>query len=142
MTHSPNARARTRFGRMLLVSWVIGAVGCSDVTEPVAPTPAPATALVAQVLPPDVGDVINDALGRVLPAMGDEAGSKGLEAALEALLEALSRRESSSAMASVESAEQVLEAFARGVGPADGDAVHVDVIGLALASVRARVMRQ
>ena len=126
--------------RLLVVSWVIGAIGCSDVTEPLVPTAAPATAAMTQGLPPDLGGGVEDALGRVLPAMSEGARSGGLETALEALLEALSRGQSVSARASIEAAERALDAFAGGMGPADGDAVHVDVIALALAAVRARVM--
>jgi hypothetical protein len=119
----------------VLLAWL----GCSDVTEPVAPASAPVAAAITRVPTPAATGEIEDALDRVLPAMSDGAESKGLETALAALLEALSLGESGAAMASVVSVEQALDGFARGVGDADGDAVHVDVIALALASVRARV---
>ena len=128
-----------RLGRLLTLSWLIGALACSDVTEPGNSGGAPATPSVAEVLSPDAGVEIEDVLNRVLPALGDGEGSKGLEAPLRALLVALSRRERAASMAAVESAERVLEAFAPGVGPAAGDAANVDVIELALASVRARI---
>jgi len=136
-----SAPPRARLGWLLLSPCLVGWLACSEVTEPTKPADAPAAAAVVQVPPQDASAEIDDVLDRVLPAMSDEAGSNGLEAAFKTLLDALSRGESGASMASVESAEQALEAFARGVGPADGDAAHVDVIALALASVRARVER-
>jgi hypothetical protein len=133
MTPILNAGARSR--RLLMAPLVLGWLACSDVDEPLAPN-APAVVAVAQVLPPDVGGVVEDALVRVLPAMSDEAASKGLETALRTLLEALSRGESAAAIASLESAERALEAFTLAGGVSGGDAVHVDVIDLALSSVR------
>ena len=139
MTQTLNHRARARIGRLLFAPVLLAWLGCSDVTDPIAPAGVPVAAALAEVLPPDAGGPIEDALDRVVPAMSEGAGSKGLESALSALLEALSRGGSGAAMASVESAERALDGFARGAGQASGDDVHIDVIALALASVRARV---
>lgn len=139
MTQTLNHRARRRIGRLVFAPVLLAWIGCSDVIDPVAPASAPVATAITQVpTPADAGE-IEDALDRVLPAMSEGAGLKGLETALSALLDALSRRGSGVAMASVESAERALDGFARGVEHADGDAVHIDVIALALASVRARV---
>jgi hypothetical protein len=131
-----NSRAHARIGWLLISPVLLAWLGCADVTEPVDPPNAYAAAALAQVLPPDAGGAIEDALDRVLPAMSEGAGSKGLETALAALLEALSHGAPGAAMAFVESAERALEEFARGVEYADGDAVHIDVIALALVGVR------
>lgn len=139
MTQTPNSRARDRIGRLLIFPMLLAWPGCSGVTESVAPAGAPVTAALAQFPTPEAAAEIEDALDRVIPAMSDGAESIGLETALSALLDALSRGESGAALASVESAERALDGFARGVGFAGADEVHVDVIALALASVRARV---
>jgi hypothetical protein len=139
MTRTLYSHARVRFVWLFITPVLLAWLGCTDVTEPVAPASAPVAAAVAPVLTPVVAGAIEDALDRVLPAMSDGAGSKGLEMALAALLEALARGESAATMASVESAERALDGFTRGATTSAGDAVHVDVIELALASVRARV---
>jgi hypothetical protein len=139
MTQTLNSHARVRFGRLLITPLLLAWLGCTDVTEPVAHTRTTVAAAVAQDATPVGAVAIEDALDRVLPAMSDGAGSKGLETALAALLEALARREPTAAMAAVESAERALDGFARGAGNAGGDAVHIDVIALALAGVRARL---
>ena len=139
MTPTLKDRARMRIGRLLITPLLLAWLGCSDVTEPVAPVSEPVVAAVAQVPTPVAVVEIEDALNRVLPAMSESAGSKGLEIALGALLEALSSGASGPSITSLESAERALDGFARGAGNAGGDAVHIDVIGLALASVRSRV---
>lgn len=136
MTLTLNHRARVRIGRLLFVPVLLAGLGCTDVTEPVVLPAAPVSAAVAQVSTPAVCAEIEDALDRVLPAMSNGAGLKGLETALRAVLEGLSQ--GSVGTMAFESAERALDGFARGAHDS-GDDVHVDVIALALASVRARV---
>jgi hypothetical protein len=130
----------SRLGRLGVSLGIIGALACSDVTEPRNPE-VEAAAAVANVGSPIEAGEIEDALDRVLPAMADEERIKGLETALRALLEVVGRGDLAAASGAVEAAERALDAFARGLGPAGGDAADVDVIGLAIASVRDRVAK-
>jgi hypothetical protein len=138
MTATMNSHAHARIKRLLISPMLLAWLGCSDVTASVAPADTPVAAAVALVTTPVSAAEIEDALDRVLPAMSDGAGSKGLATAFSALLDALSHGGSGAAMA-VESAERALDGFARAVGEGTGDDVHIDVIALALASVRGRV---
>jgi hypothetical protein len=128
---------RARLGRLPAMAWLIASLACSDVTEPARPDQAPAVAGLAQLVPPDAGGTIEDVLDRVLPALENEAGSQGLETALSALLDALARGKGAESLAAIEASERALEALVRDAAAGHGDAVHLDVIDLALASVRA-----
>lgn len=120
--------------------WLMGLstlLACADPTTSPSPRPAaPPPSSAALAVSTTTFAPIEDALNRAFPALSDDAAAAGLRTAVEAVLDALSRKDDAAASDAIARAEDLLDVYARAVGPENGDAADLDAIALALASAR------